>query len=138
LLVNGKESSLKETVAELSSAFKTFKADTEAHLVEEEVLVMPLMRHHFTPAEWKKHVESIILRKAKPSDLGWLLRQKDPKGQRAWMLSVAHIPGPVISFVLMPAIKQFEREITAPMRALIAGSTSFDPEPSPQCVCALM
>lgn len=139
LLVDGKSPNVSQTLAELIPKFETFRAETEAHLVEEEQTAMPLMRHHFTPAEWKKNVENIILKNAKPSDLGWLLRQKkDAKEQRAWMATIAHIPGPVISFVMVPAIAKFEREVTAPMCALIGGATTYTPEPAPGCACTLM
>ena len=140
LLVAGEASTnVADTLASLSAKFETFKVETDAHLREEEEQVMPLMRHHFTPAEWKKHVEKIILKNAKPADLGWILRQKpDVKDKRAWMASVACIPGPVISFVMLPAIATFEREFTKPMHALIAGSTSYVQEPAPGCACSVM
>ena len=137
LLVEGKSS--PETLAALITQFAAFREHTEAHLVEEEETVLPLMRHHFTPAEWKKHVEDIILKTAKPSDLGWLLRQKPlAREKRAWMAGVAHIPGIVISLVMMPAIAAYDRELTKPMQALIAGSTTYTPEPAPGCACSLM
>ena len=128
--------SIPETLAQLIPKFDAFAAETEEHLREEEVSVLPAMRHHFTPAEWKKNVEEEILKHAKPKDLGWLLRQKpNVADKRAWMSTIAKIPGPVISLVMMPAINGFERDITKPMQQLIAGAT--EPEPAPGCACCI-
>jgi hypothetical protein len=54
------------------------------------------------------------------------------------MLTVAGIPSFVVSLVMIPAIRKFDRDFTAPMQALIKGATVYVQEPAPGCACSVM
>jgi iron-sulfur cluster repair protein YtfE (RIC family) len=75
-VVSGTAGDIKATLAELESQFGILRTSTEAHLLEEEETALPLARHHFTRAEWKKGVEEIILKSQcaqSPRRYPWLI-----------------------------------------------------------------
>ncbi len=96
---------------------------------------MPMMRHAYTQKEQAKVVAEIV-KDAQPSDLAWIVRSLESEEQKAaWMKDVAGVPGPVISLIMLPAVRKYERTSTVPMKALIAGTTHMDMAQESCCVC---
>ena len=127
-----------EALATLVTDYAALKECMFAHLLDEEQVGLPLMRHHFTYKDFK-HIEKKILEHATTAELAWVLR---PMGgdaaKREWMTAVAHIPGPVQSLIIMPATRRYNRDVVVPIEALCSGATEAPPQPDAGCACSVM
>lgn len=127
-----------EGLRSLLADFVTFQDSMSAHLLEEEEVGLPLLRHHFTAKEFKV-VEEQIVAHATPADVAWVLRpMASDAARRAWMTDVVKIPTPVQALIIMPAYRRYNRNIVMPMAALRAGDTAAPPAPDAGCACSVM
>ena len=127
-----------EALATLVADYAAMKACMLAHLLDEEQVGLPLMRHHFTYNDFK-HIEKKILEHATTAELAWVLRPMDnDAAKREWMTTVAHIPGPVQSLVIMPAVRRYNRDVVVPIEALCNGASEAPPQPDAGCACCVM
>lgn len=118
--------------------FVTFRDSMCEHLLEEEQVGLPMLRHHFSAKEFKA-VEEKILAHATPTDLAWILRPfPSDDAKRAWMTSVAKVPGFIAALVILPAIRRYNRDVVVPMAALRAGDNVPPPMPDAGCACSVM
>ena len=122
----------------LLADFVTFRDSMCGHLLEEEQVGLPLLRHHFSAKEFKA-VEEKIVAHATPADVAWVLRPfPSDDAKRAWMTGVAKMPGFIASLVMFPAIRRYNRDVVVPMAALRAGDTVPPPVPDAGCACSVM
>jgi hypothetical protein len=127
------EAALRDLIAHMA----TFQEAMCAHLLEEEQVGLPILRHHFTLKEYKP-VEQQIVAHATPADLAWITRpMAGDVARREWMTQVAAIPKPVQALVMMPAIRRYHRNVVVPMAALKAGETQAPPSDD-GCACSVM
>ena len=83
-------------------------------------------------------MEEAIVKSGPASEFGWVARTMDVTSARKWMTETLAIPGPVQSFVLLPHVRNYERTVTKPFNALLAGATEYVLEPAPGCACSVM
>jgi hypothetical protein len=104
------------------------------HLAEEEQVGLPLLRAAFTSKEYAVPVDKIVATLT-PADMAWVVRPlASDAAKLTWMKQVAGVPGPVCSLIMMPAVRRYARDKTAPVAALVAGST-YEPPPRTGCAC---
>jgi hemerythrin-like domain-containing protein len=97
---------------EITLKFKEAKTLMEAHLRFEEDVGLPLMRYAFNEVEVKNGMEKKIVAQLSPLDLGWFLRHfPDDNARREWMTKIAGIPGPVQSFIMLPAMRKWNDRV---------------------------
>ena len=127
-----------EALATLVSDYAQLKECMFAHLLQEEQVGLPLMRHYFVSKEFKP-IEQKILEHATTVELAWVLRPMgDDAAKRDWMSRIAHIPGPVQSLIIMPATRRYNRDVVVPITALCSGATEAPPPPDAGCACCVM
>ena len=127
-----------ETLATLVTDYAQLKECMFAHLLQEEEVGLPLMRHHFVSKEFKP-IEKKILEHATTVELAWVLRPMgDDAAKRDWMTRVAHVPGPVQSLIILPAVRRYNRDVVVPITALCSGATEAPPPPDAGCACCVM
>ena len=125
-------------LAALQADYAAFKDSMSAHLLSEEQVGLPLMRHHYASKDFKP-IEAKIREHATPAEAAGVLRPMGTDAaRREWMTQVAHIPGPVQALVMMPASRRYPRDVVVPMTALCAGATQAPPPPDAGCACCVM
>ena len=127
-----------ETLATLVTDYAAMKECMFAHLLEEEQVALPLMRHYFVSKEFKP-IEEKILEHATTLEMAWVLRPMgSDAAKRDWMTKIAHVPGPVQSLIILPATRRYNRDVVVPLTALCSGATEAPPQPDAGCACCVM
>jgi len=111
----------RTVLTSIAQLVENLTATLEEHFREEEEGMLVLLRHNFTPAEWKP-IEKKILEGVKPISLAFLLDGISSDEKRAaWCQEVAGIPRPVINFVMMPAHRKFTKQYTWALQDVVEG-----------------
>jgi hypothetical protein len=122
----------------LLASFVAFETSMCAHLLEEEEVGLPLLRHHFSSKEFTP-VEKEIVAHATPADVAWILRpMASDAARRAWMSNAVRMPWFVQVLFMMPALRRYNRDVVVPMAALRVGDTAAPPAPDAGCACSIM
>lgn len=96
-------------------------------MLEEESVELPMLRYAFSQAEVRPVVKQMI-KGLTPADMAWYVRPMgDVLARQKYLLEKSGIPGFVVSMVMMPAVHKYEREVVAPVAALIAGAVEGPP-----------
>ncbi len=134
----GAGASAEAGLRSLLATFVAFESSMCAHLLEEEEVGLPLLRHHFSSMDFTS-VEKKIVEHATPADVAWILRpMASDEARRVWMTDAVKMPRFVQVLLMMPASRKYNRDVVVPMAALRAGDTAAPPAPDAGCACSVM
>lgn len=123
-----------DKVDKLLKAWKDYESFMLPHLLEEEVIGLPLLRAYFTPEETYEHVVKRINACAPKYEMGSVIYFTGPNAYRTEVMVQEGIPCYVWYTDLYPKYKAFVKDVVHNIDALTTGE-----EPLPECqVCNIL
>ena len=109
-----------DVVVDVLKLWREYRAEMEAHLEEEQDIIVPLLRQHFKPAEASSAIMGIMSRAGTKIELGAFVHHlKNQKSVRE-LMSEQGIPGLAWRFSLKPARNQYREKMETQIQQMLS------------------
>lgn len=109
-----------DVVVDVLKLWREYRTEMEAHLEEEQDIIVPLLRQHFKPAEASSAIMGIMSRAGTKIELGAFVHHlKNQKTVRE-LMSEQGIPGLAWRFSLKPARNQYREKMETQIQQMLS------------------